>query len=265
MRQSLRRPLTIVTLLASAAGASGWVGTASAQPATAQAQRSVGNAGGPSWQALTAPQRGALAPLQADWNGIDATRKAKWLEIAGRFPQLPAAEQQRLQARMGEWARLSPSERARARLNFQETKQISPEERQAKWQAYQALPEPERKALAQRAAPVAGQRAAPNAAAGPVPGGPSAKRNIVANPSLSAPPQKAVAPTVVQAAPGATTSLVTRQATPPPHQQTGMPKIAATPGFVDRRTLLPKRGPQGAATRSASNTQQQPPPPTKTP
>jgi hypothetical protein len=166
---------------------------------------------------------------------------------------------------MGEWARLSPSDRARARLNFQETKQISPEERQAKWQAYQALPEPERKALAQRAAPVAGQKAAPSAANGPVAGSPNAKRNIVSNPSLSAPPQKAVAPTVVQAAPGATTSLVTRQAAPPPHQQTGMPKIAATPGFVDRSTLLPKRGPQGAATRSASNTQQQPQPPTKTP
>ena len=68
----------------------------------------------------------------------------------------------------------------------------------------------------------------------------------------------AVAPTVVQAAPGATTTLVTRQASPPVHQQTGMPKIAATPGFVDRSTLLPKRGPQGAATRSANNTQQPP-------
>jgi hypothetical protein len=26
-----------------------------------------------------------------------------------------------------------------------------------------------------------------------------------------------------------------------------MPKIAATPGFVDSTTLLPQRGPQGAA------------------
>ncbi len=29
-------------------------------------------------------------------------------------------------------------------------------------------------------------------------------------------------------------------------------KIAATPGFVDQATLLPKRGPQGAATRAAA-------------
>jgi hypothetical protein len=35
--------------------------------------------------------------------------------------------------------------------------------------------------------------------------------------------------------------------TPPRHQQAGMPKIAATPGFVNDATLLPQRGPQGAA------------------
>jgi hypothetical protein len=37
------------------------------------------------------------------------------------------------------------------------------------------------------------------------------------------------------------------RAQPPAHQQTGLPKIAATPGFVDPVTLLPRRGPQGAA------------------
>jgi hypothetical protein len=30
-----------------------------------------------------------------------------------------------------------------------------------------------------------------------------------------------------------------------------MPKIAATPGFVNKSTLLPQRGPQGAAARPA--------------
>src|SRR4029453_3048865 len=48
------------------------------------------------------------------------------------------------------------------------------------------------------------------------------------------------------------TTLMSRRPTPPAHQQTGLPKIAATPGFVDRSTLLPQRGPQGAAARGAA-------------
>jgi len=61
---------------------------------------------------------------------------------------------------------------------------------------------------------------------------------------------KPVAPTMVQVQPGATTSLISRRPSPPAHQQPGLPKIAATTEFVDKRTLLPKRGPQAAATRS---------------
>lgn len=211
------------------------------------------DAGGPAWQALTPQQRTALAPLQSEWHTIDASRKAKWLEIASRFHRLPPAEQQRLQGRMTEWSRLSPGERGQARLNFQEMKQLPPQERQAQWEAYQALPEDQRKALATRARPQAS--ASPPAARVNGSGSASAKRNIVVNPSLTAAPAKPVAPTVVQAAPGATTTLVTRQPSPPPYQQAGLPKIAATPGFVDRATLLPKRGPQGAATRAAGASQ----------
>lgn len=233
------------------------IGSAFAQAPLSAAARGA-ESGGPRWQALTPQQRSALAPLQGEWGSIDADRKAKWLEIAGRFPRLPVDEQQRLQGRMAEWSRLSPSDRGRARLNFQEAKQLPPQDRQAQWQAYQALPEDERKALATRALPVAPP-------ARPAPSGvqsqsaPTGKRNIVGNPSLTAAPSKAVAPTVVQAAPGATTTLVTRQAAPPAHQQTGMPKIAATPGFVDRTTMLPKRGPQGAATRAAGASQSKSP------
>src|SRR5204862_3080770 len=81
---------------------------------------------------------------------------------------------------------------------------------------------------------------------------PQLKSNIVPNPAFAAPP-KAVGPTVVQAQPGATTTLMSRRPVPPAHQQTGLPKIAATPGFVDKSTLLPQRGPQGAATHSAAS------------
>jgi hypothetical protein len=61
-----------------------------------------------------------------------------------------------------------------------------------------------------------------------------------------------VAATVIQARPGATTTLVSKPPTPPVHQQIGLPKITASPSFVDKATLLPIRGPQGAATVSVN-------------
>ena len=72
------------------------------------------------------------------------------------------------------------------------------------------------------------------------------------NPAESASP-RAVAPTVVQGQPGATTTLMSKRPNPPSHQQPGLPKIAASPGFVDKATLLPQRGPQSAAVHSAAS------------
>lgn len=195
---------------------------------------------GPAWSSLSAAQREALAPLQRDWGTIDAPRKQKWLEIAARFPAMPAAERSRVQARMSEWSRMTPQERGRARLQFQESRQVPAEERQARWEAYRALPPEQKAQLKQRAAP------APAAKAPKAEGTAPRKSNIVPNPGYAA-PTRAVAPTMIQATPGATTTLVNRPPNPPSHQQTGLPKIAATPGFVDSKTLLPKRGPQGAA------------------
>lgn len=201
--------------------------------------------GGPVWTTLSRSQQQALAPLQRDWGSIDAQRKQKWLEVANRFPTMSDAERQRVQQRMAEWARMTPSERTRARLQFQESRQFSPEDRQARWEAYQALPDDERKALAQRAKPAAPKASAPTPADGA-----QAKRNIVAPARQVA--VKPVAPTVVQARPGATTSLMSTRTPPPAHQQPGLPKIAATEGFVNPNTLLPKRGPQGAAVSAAA-------------
>lgn len=209
---------------------------------------------GPRWHELSVSQRAALKPLERDWSSVDAARKQKWMEIAARYPNLPPAEQQRISARMAEWAKLSPSERGQARLNYQATRELAPEDRQARWQAYQALSAEQRGTLAARAAPAsasaarngeAGRKAAPRDAV-------QAKSNIVPNPSLAAPP-KAVGPTVVQARPGATTSLISSRPVPPTHQQPGMPKIAASPGFVDKSTLLPQRGAQGAAAATTSD------------
>lgn len=204
---------------------------------------------GTNWTSLTPAQRQVLAPLQRDWNSIDANQREKWVEVAARFPNMPANERQRLQARMAEWARMPAAERATARLQFQEVKRLPAEERQQRWQAYQALSPEERSRLAQRAKPAARSvRGAPaRDTSEPQPG--VGKRNIVGAPAAAR--SRVVSPTVVQARPGATTTTMTTRAAPPLHHQTGLPKIAATPGFVDPDTLLPQRGPQGAAVRAA--------------
>jgi hypothetical protein len=204
----------------------------------------------PGWSALTPAQQSALAPLRKDWPAIDATRKQKWLEIAARFPSMPREEQQRIQERMTEWARMSPEERGRARLQFQEARQIDPRERQARWDAYLALPAEERRALSKSASTVpkasavgvrnpAGEPPAPTRSAAPqMPGTP--------NPPPAQAAARTSTPVVVQAKPGASTTLISKTATPPAHAQGGRPQIAADQGKVDRSTLLPQTGPQRA-------------------
>lgn len=199
---------------------------------------------GPAWNELSPAQQVALAPLKGRWAGIDDDRKAKWIAMAERFPSMPAAERQRVQARMAEWAALPPGDRGRARQNFQELRKLRPDDRQSSWETYRALPEEQKRALAQRAKPPPPQ---PEAAgtSGTVS---TAKRGLEVNPTPAPVTVKPVTPTIVQANPGATTQLLGKTATPPPHHQPGLPKIAAGEGFVNPATLLPRRGPQGAAT-----------------
>ena len=215
------------------------IGQTPAAAASSPASRAAST--GPSWSRLTPQQRSALLPLERDWSSIDAPRKTKWLEVAARFPAMPVADQKRVQERMAEWARMTPSERGRARLSFQESKQFSSEQKQAHWEAYQALPDNERRALADRNQPSAVDKPASAA---------SAKHSRVAS-TASTSGTKAVTPTLTQAKPGATTSLMTATIEPPAHHRPGQPKIAAEPGLVDPSTLLPQSGPQAAA--SATN------------
>lgn len=211
-------------------------------------------AGAIRWDALTSAQRTALAPLQKDWSALDNTSQEKWLALANRFPSMSQAERERVQARMTEWARTPSSERGMARLRFQHAKEISPEQRQAQWTAYQNLPEDQRRKLADDAtkkqklqAQLAASGAAPSGQklAGGSDQGTAAKSNIVPSPKRSEAAQKSIAPTIVQANPGATTTLISKRPTPAPHLQPGLPKVAATPGLVDSATLLPRQGPQG--------------------
>lgn len=209
----------------------------------------------PNWASLTPAQKQILAPLQRDWSSIEPARRQKWLEVAARYPQMPAEERQRLQARMSEWARMTPAQRAAARQQFQEVRRVPDEERQERWQAYQSLPAEERNRLAQRAKPAAAAKTAEAQASAAAQGDAgqgngTAKRNIVRAPAQTAP--RVVTLGVQQARPGATTTTLTTRASPPMHNQAGLPKIAATPNFVDPQTLLPQKGPQGAAVRSAA-------------
>lgn len=233
---TLRRPaLALLGLTALALVAVGVVRAAEAPPVDRP----------PTWASLSPQQQQVLTPLRRDWATIEPDRKQKWIEVARRFPALPAAERQRVQERMAEWARMTPAERGRARLQFQQSRQIPAEDRQARWEAYKALPDEEREELARRAKPASAPQAAPKKPADARGTETAAKRNVL-TPSGPA-PLRPVAPTVVQAKPGATTTLITQKGNAPLHQQAGRPKIAATQPFVDPQTLLPRRGPQGAA------------------
>ncbi|MBL0726826.1 DUF3106 domain-containing protein [Piscinibacter sp. HJYY11] len=243
-RLALRRVAWVVAVLACGTSA------ALAQPApSATSGRPVPKVTeGTPWSSLSQSQQQALRPLEAEWGRIDSPRRSKWIDIANKFPSMPPAEQARIQNRMAEWAKMTPPERGQARLNFREAQQVPVQERKAKWEAYNALPPEQRQQLAAKAAPVPpARRPATEGAVATSP----LKSNVVPNPSY-APKPKPVAPTVAQAQPGATTNLITKRPNPPAHQPAGLPKIAVTPGFVDQSTLLPKRGPQGAATRSAA-------------
>lgn len=214
----------------------------------------------PSWQALTPQQKRVLAPLESRWNALDDTSKGKWAAVASRYDRLTPQEQSRMNERLAQWASMDPLQRGEARARFQQSKNLSPEERQRRWEAYQALPAQEREDLARKAQrrhqpvylrdDVAGPREAlqqedwrrrQERLADP------RKTNVVP-PVIPAnrTPGRVLTPTTVQATRGATTRLVTEPASPALHQQTGLPKIAATDGFVDPVTLLPRKGAQSA-------------------
>jgi hypothetical protein len=204
----------------------------------------------PDWAELSAQQRVVLAPLARDWNQLDASSRSKWLELAARFGSVPAEEQWRIQERMRDWAKLSPSERQKARAGYQFAQQVTADERRAKWDAYQALPAEQKQALAERAAAKVSKQASAALAgkAGSHPTNSSAapvnKTNLVPMPS-KLPQAPAVAPTVLQAKPGATTVLITQIKVMPSHLGAGLPKVLANPEWVDSKTLLPKQ--QGAS------------------
>ena len=212
------------------------------------------SAGRVAWASLSAQQKHALQPLQRDWSSLTPDRQQKWLEVAARMPIMTNDERDRVRERMAEWARMTPAQRGQARLQFQEARQWTSEDRQARWEAYLALSDDERTALAGQAKRSGEAASQSGSRANPAPMGQTKKNTVTSPPHQLATP-KTVGPTVVQIRPGATTQLVSRTNSPPAHHQPGLPKIAATGNFVDPLTLLPKRGPQAAAMAASADEQ----------
>ena len=247
-RMSMLLVLGVPLLLPTAAEALG-------SPASgASAARAGAREDGAVWSELKPAQQAALEPLHAQWPTLDAGSKRKWLELAARFPKLGAAEQARVQARMAEWARMTPAERGAARLRFQQAKQIAPNERQARWDAYQALTPEEKRRLAARSAAEAStpsdplRRAPAHGARNPFDGGPVGG---AARPMPAAAPL-VIGPVVVQAAPGATTTLIDRRPTPPEHQRPGAGRIRVPGDPASHATNARRRPPDSAASAASA-------------
>jgi hypothetical protein len=226
-----------------------------ASPSTTPAAAIRADAGGPRWIELSAAHRKVLAPLSNDWNGLDARSKERWLDVAGRYPKMAPDEQQRANQRMGEWSHMTVAQRTQARMNFQETRTLSKEEREARWKAYQALPEEKKRELAAKRVAAPASAASSTVAVRrhvPPPLGSVQPKNNVISPAAPVRSAAGSAPSAATQRPGVTTTLMTRRAAPPAHQHDGGPKIATGPNSVDRTTLLPKHTPVAAASKAAS-------------
>lgn len=104
------------------------------------------------WTSLSAEQQLVLAPLARTWPSLSLNQRQEWVQIAARYPRLKRSAQQRLQERMTEWAHMSTAQRRLARKNFQASRNLSASRKAQAWDAYQALPEEQKRALAHAAA-----------------------------------------------------------------------------------------------------------------
>lgn len=100
------------------------------------------------WGRLSEAQRVALAPFSSQWDQFSEERKRKWMKIASRYHKMSPDAQKRLHERMTEWVRMTPDQRKVARENYQVSKSVPVEKRERAWDAYQKLPEEQKKKLA---------------------------------------------------------------------------------------------------------------------
>jgi hypothetical protein len=153
----------------------------------------------PNWSQLTADQKEALSPLQADWDKYEPARKKKWLDIAVRYKDLSPEGQQKMHERMPDLARLTPEQRKTARENFKRAYALPPEKRRELTQQFQELPEEKKRELAEMAkkkpAPAPRRPGASHAGPRPAEGSETARRDAPAGTPVtgaapaSAPPE----------------------------------------------------------------------------
>jgi len=118
--------------------------------ASAVGQATVPSILQPSWSELSPAQQKILAPLAADWDGMDQFRRSKWVGIAQRYPAMGPEEQARIQRRMTAWAKLTPEERKQVREKYKSLQKAPPEKKETvkqKWQEYKELPDDEKARL----------------------------------------------------------------------------------------------------------------------
>src|SRR6218665_116722 len=108
---------------------------------------------GPGWETLDTAQKLALYPLAERWSLISQAQKRRWLTLAANYPHLSQEEQRKFLERITAWANLSAQQRSQARLNYAVTTGLARADKRAQWEAYQALSDEQRRALAARAAP----------------------------------------------------------------------------------------------------------------
>ena len=242
-------PRLLIALLLSAAGLSAFAQNTDAasapESAAAAKPRQLAKPVAPTalstppanWSGLTPKQQALLAPLERDWPGISDSQRSKWLSATPTLATMSGEEIKRVHDRMRDWAQLSTTDRLNARIGFQVARQLTVEQRQARWEAYQALPPEERRALADKALARRDAQAVPRPLPKPIEAKP--KSNIVpAMPKLL--PSVPVTAGLVQAKPGATTVLISQgRASSPVHLTAGDTKVVADPSLVDPKTMLP--------------------------
>lgn len=122
----------------------GWFATAGLAPAIAgepvPAQRaSLLPIARPLWSDLSAAQRGMLAELEPQWNGMPVAERRTWIRLADRIPAMSGADRDRALARIREWARLTPEQRNLARNNFRLANTLPRDARAAGWEQYRQM------------------------------------------------------------------------------------------------------------------------------
>lgn len=122
-------------------------------PATSSMALQPQTESGPGWGTLNTSQKQALYPLAERWALISEAQKRRWLTLASNYSTLSDDEQKKFHDRITDWASLSAQQRNQARLNYAVTNRLAGDDKRAQWEAYQALSEEERSALAARAVP----------------------------------------------------------------------------------------------------------------